>query len=112
MVVQAKFAQWSSLRSCLGILYVQVSAETASVVKKVIEIRPSTANVKPQHMSLLNEFAPSGVNANRYAPQSVTIQGIRTGMYSTFVTDLEEATQDEAAADRKFEDYINQTPVE
>ena len=33
-------------------------------------------------------------------------------MYSTFVTDLEEATQDEAAANRKFEDYIYQKQKE
>jgi len=95
-----------------GTSFVQTSAETATAVKKIIEILPSTANVKPQHLSLLSEFASSGVNSHRFAPQSVTIQGILTDMYSTFTTDLEEATQDEAAANRKFEDYIYQKEVE
>jgi len=94
-----------------GTSFVQVSAETATAVKKIIEILPSTANVKSQHLSLLSEFASSGVNANRFAPQSVTIQGILTDMYSTFVTDLEEATQDEASANRKFETYIDEKQV-
>jgi len=89
-----------------GTSFVQTSAQTSSAVKKIIEILPKSANVKAEHLSLLSEFASSGVNAARFAPQSVTIQGILTDMYNTFVTDLEEATQDEGAANRKFEDYI------
>jgi len=86
-----------------GTSFVQTSAQTATAVKKIIEVLPSTAHVSMEQLSLLSEFA-SG--SNKFAPQSVTIQGILTDMYSTFVTDLEEATQDEASANRKFEDYI------
>jgi len=93
-----------------GTSFVQLSAESATAVKKVLEVVPST--MKPQHLSLLSEFASSGAHASRYAPQSVTIQGILTDMYSTFVTDLEQATQDEFAAQRKFEDFIYTKEVE
>merc|ERR1712048_1207430 len=49
---------------------------------------------------------------SRYAPQSQTIQGILTDMYATFAADLEDATKDEARANREFEDYIYQKQVE
>jgi len=95
-----------------GSSFMQVSAETASAVKKVVELMPTKAHLKPQHFSLLSEFASSGANAHRFAPQSVTIQGILTDMYNTFVTDLEEATMDESSANRKFEDFIYTKQVE
>merc|ERR1719515_664226 len=92
-----------------GTSLVQVSSQQVAV-KKIIEMLPATANVKAKHLSLLSEFATS--SNSRFAPQSVTIQGILTDMYNTFATDLEEATQDEASANRKFEDYIYQKQVE
>jgi len=94
-----------------GTSFVQVSAEASSAVKKIMEVIPSTVNIKPEHLSLISEFAAAGASSKRYAPQSVTIQGILTDMYATFVTDLEEATQDEGQSNRKFEDYIYEKQV-
>jgi len=107
----------AAMEQAIGVLikgtsFVQVSAETSSAVKKVIEILPTSMTVKPEHLSLLSEFASAGAHSGRFAPQSVTIQGILTDMYSTFVTDLEDSTQDEASANRKFEDYIYIKQVE
>jgi hypothetical protein len=97
-----------------GSSFVQVSQQTSHAVKQLLEIMPVAAasNMKQAHLSLLSEFASSGVNAHRYAPQSVTIQGILTDMYNTFATDLEQATNDEATANRKFESFIYEKVVQ
>jgi len=79
--------------------------QTSASVKNVLESIPSSG-VKAQHLSLLSEFASSGANAERFAPQSVTIQGILTEMYTTFTTDLEEMTQNEAKLNRQFEQLM------
>jgi ribosomal protein S15P/S13E len=97
-----------------GSSFVQVSQQTSHAVKQLLEVMPVAAasNLKQEHLSLLSEFASSGVNAHRYAPQSVTIQGILTDMYNTFAVDLEQATNDEATANRKFEDFIYEKTVQ
>jgi ribosomal protein S15P/S13E len=97
-----------------GSSFVQVSQQTSHAVKQLLEIMPamSASNMKQEHLSLLSEFASSGANAHRYAPQSVTIQGILTDMYNTFATDLEQATNDEATANRKFESFLYEKAVQ
>jgi len=95
-----------------GTSFLQNGAETANFVKAALSLIPSKTTVKAEKLSLLEEFATSGSNAHRYAPQSATIQGILSDMYTTFANDLEEAISDEASANRKFEDYIYQKQVE
>merc|ERR1712100_350898 len=94
--------------------FVQVSQQSSLAVKQLLEVMPAVAasNMKQEHLSLLIEFASSGVDAHRYAPQSVTIQGILTDMYNTFSVDLEQATNDEATANRKFEEFIYEKTVQ
>merc|ERR1719281_406532 len=48
----------------------------------------------------------------RYAPQSLTIQGILKDMYSTFSTDLEAATDKEATSNRDYELFIKEKSAE
>jgi len=91
-----------------GTSFAQV--EQTNAIKQLVEVLPVSPKVKPQHLALLSEFA-SG-SRSRYAPQSQTIQGILTDMYATFAADLEDATKDEARANREFEDYIYQKQVE
>jgi len=95
-----------------GTSFLQNSAETANFVKAALALIPSKTAFKAEKLSLLEEFATSGSNAHKYAPQSATIQGILSDMYNTFANDLEEAISDEASANRKFEDYIYQKQVE
>merc|ERR550537_1574406 len=95
-----------------GTSFLQNSAQTANFVKAALSLIPSKTTVKAEKLALLEEFATSGSNAHKYAPQSATIQGILSDMYTTFANDLEEAISDEASANRKFEDYIYQKQVE
>jgi len=95
-----------------GTSFLQNSAQVANFVRSALALIPSKTTVKAEKLSLLEEFATSGSNSHKYAPQSATIQGILSDMYTTFSADLEEAISDEASANRKFEDYIYQKQVE
>merc|ERR1719356_153041 len=48
----------------------------------------------------------------KYAPQSLTIQGILKDLYDTFSTDLEAATSKEATANRDYELFIKEKQEE
>merc|ERR1719456_1405048 len=48
----------------------------------------------------------SGKDATSYAPQSATIQGILSDMYTTFSKNLQQAVSDEATAHRNYEDLM------
>jgi len=54
----------------------------------------------------LSAFVQAGGNM-KYAPQSFTVQGILSEMYTTFAADLESATQAEATQNREFENYMH-----
>merc|ERR1719230_1640738 len=54
---------------------------------------------------MLSDFLSAGDNA-KYAPQSLTVQGILRDMYETFSSDLESSTSTEAERNRAFEDLI------
>jgi hypothetical protein len=86
-------------------MLLQRSTTTGAAVRKVIEVLPKNAVLKPQQLSLLNEIAASSGRAT-YAPQSLSIQGILKDMYGTFSTDLEGALVTEATRNRDFEDFI------
>jgi len=76
------------------------SSASQTAVKKAIAALPSTVGLSRKQMALLSEVA-----AGRYAPQSVTVQGMLADMYNTFTADLEGATQSEAMANRDFEQF-------
>jgi len=75
--------------------------ERASIVGELVNALPRSSNIRPEHIALLSEFA-SG-HAQRYAPQSVTIQGILADIYTTMARDLQDATTTEANSNRDFE---------
>lgn len=77
------------------------ASTSANAVKLAIEALPIKVTLKHDQASLLSEFAVGG-----YAPQSATVQGMLADMYTTFTADLEDATKDEAMANRDFEDFI------
>eukprot|EP00747_Dinoflagellata_sp_TGD_P151977 gnl/TRDRNA2_/TRDRNA2_177258_c4_seq11.p1 gnl/TRDRNA2_/TRDRNA2_177258_c4~~gnl/TRDRNA2_/TRDRNA2_177258_c4_seq11.p1 ORF type:complete len:702 (+),score=283.28 gnl/TRDRNA2_/TRDRNA2_177258_c4_seq11:74-2179(+) len=77
---------------------------SAGLTKAILAL-PSTANLKQSQIALLSEFASSGASS-RYAPQSASIQGILTDMYTTFSTNVEQKTRDEASKNRAYEDFM------
>merc|ERR1740121_3335625 len=90
----------------MGSAFLQQGAGAAAM-RTVINALPSSINLKPDQLSLLNEFAQSG-GAAKYAPQSWTVQGILRDMYETFAKDLEGATLDEATQNRNYEEFMHE----
>merc|ERR1712228_103038 len=90
----------------MGSAFLQQGAGAAAM-RTVINALPSSINLKPDQLSLLNEFAQSH-GAAKYAPQSWTVQGILRDMYETFAKDLEGATLDEATANRNYELFMHE----
>jgi hypothetical protein len=80
-------------------------ARVSAGLTKAIEALPSTATLKQEQIALLSEFATSGASS-KYAPQSASIQGILTDMYTTFSANVEQETRTEASKNRAFEDFI------
>lgn len=81
----------------------EMQAKTA--VRKALAALPTAATISPAHVTLLGEFTKLKHGA-KYAPQSATIQGILSDMYSTISTDLESMTMDEATKNKEFEKTI------
>eukprot|EP00747_Dinoflagellata_sp_TGD_P139147 gnl/TRDRNA2_/TRDRNA2_175867_c0_seq1.p1 gnl/TRDRNA2_/TRDRNA2_175867_c0~~gnl/TRDRNA2_/TRDRNA2_175867_c0_seq1.p1 ORF type:complete len:715 (-),score=248.94 gnl/TRDRNA2_/TRDRNA2_175867_c0_seq1:100-2244(-) len=77
----------------------------AQGVTRALQALPSTANLKQDQIALLSEFAASGASS-KYAPQSASIQGILTDMYTTFSANVEQETRTEAQKNRAFEDFM------
>jgi hypothetical protein len=69
-------------------------------IRSVFQALPSKTGLPPSRMSLLSDFMSGKA---RYAPQSATIQGILVDMYSTFSTDLQDSTLDEANKNHDYE---------
>jgi len=88
-----------------GASLLQAQATGSLAVKRALQSLPDRVSLKPEQMSLLSEFA-TGVSTEKYAPQSATIQGMLADMYSTFATDLQESTMDEARANTQFENLV------
>jgi len=80
-------------------------AQAAAGLTTAILALPSTANLKKEQIALLSEFAASGASS-KYAPQSASIQGILSDMYTTFSANVEQETRTEASKNRAFEDFM------
>lgn len=91
----------------------QGAARAASAVSDVLEALPGRGRTaaKPDSLALLRQFV-AAMGTSKYAPQSLTVQGILQDMYTTFSLDLEDANKAEAIAQRDFEDYIAQMSAE
>jgi len=86
--------------------FLQSSAKAATAVRSVIAALPSNAALKASQLEHLSAFVQAGGNM-KYAPQSFTVQGILSEMYTTFAADLESATMREASQNREFENYMH-----
>merc|ERR1719326_2573555 len=75
------------------------------VVSKIAEAS-SHVKLSDSQIAFLAEVSGHR-GSNSYAPQSATIQGILSDMYSTFSNNLQTSTADEATAHRNFEDLMN-----
>jgi predicted nucleic acid-binding Zn-ribbon protein len=82
---------------------------TMNAVRNVINKMPSNAALPAKHLNLLSEFLTA---KDGYAPQSATIQGILSDMYTTFSKDLQTATNDEATANHDYEDLMAKIETE
>jgi DNA repair exonuclease SbcCD ATPase subunit len=75
--------------------------QSRSAVSKVLTALPTKLKSLPvTQISLLNEFSKA---TSGYAPQSATIQGMLTDMYSTFSKDLQDETLLEADKNEHYE---------
>merc|ERR1719247_2590466 len=91
------------LKTATSASFVQTTSAVSEVIARMSQV---TANVQltEKQLSLLDELSKHGKNS--YAPQSATIQGILSDMYTTFGKNLQTSTQDEAKAHRNYEDLM------
>jgi predicted RNase H-like nuclease (RuvC/YqgF family) len=82
-----------------------LATQSTMAVASVLDALPSNAQIKRDDVSFLGDFVSNGAGDN-YAPQSATIQGILTDMYTTFANNLEEATSTEANQNMHFEKIL------
>merc|ERR1719271_1129293 len=86
----------------------------ASEVSHVVELLPTNNKLAPKELALVSAFTSDPESyydqkadaKSSYSPASATIQGILKDMYDTFTADLESSTEEEATAQRNFEDLI------
>jgi len=90
-----------------ALLQQDLSAQLRATVTAAVDSMPmkALAALSPEKLENLRSFAQLHGKAS-YAPQSMTIQGILSDMYTTMGVDLQEATGLEAKRNRAFEDYM------
>ena len=89
-----------------GAALIQSKAElVASHIKAVVEATPASALAKLPKAKLQLLTSMSKVQG-KYSPQSATITGILTDMYSTMTEDLEKSNDDESSKNRDFEAFV------
>lgn len=76
----------------------------SDLVSKMSQASLST-KLSEKQISLLGELSGKK-QASSYAPQSATIQGILSDMYTTFSNNLQTSTADEAKSYRNYEDLM------
>jgi hypothetical protein len=88
--------------------------EVGASLQAVVTALPTRAASKLSlaALSQLRRTSAELVATDRYAPQSMTIQGILEDMYKTFATELETDTNAESTSNRNFEDFINTKELE
>jgi hypothetical protein len=79
--------------------------QAQNAVRTALAALPTSATISPAHVTLLGEFTKLK-HGGKYAPQSATIQGILSDMYSTISTDLESTTMEEATKNTNYEKVI------
>jgi chromosome segregation ATPase len=94
-----------------ALLQQDATTKLQSTLSSVLAAVPmkGLASVDAAKLEMLRSFTASlsQVNAKaKYAPQSMTIQGILSDMYTTMGVNLMTSTSDEASKQRAFEDFI------
>jgi predicted nucleic acid-binding Zn-ribbon protein len=103
----------SALEKAIAVLKAATSASallqtshwqsTMSDVVAAVQTASVQGKLNARQISALSTLVGKG---ERYAPQSATIQGILGDMYTTFSSNLETSTHDEATAHRNYEDLM------
>jgi len=81
-------------------------ATTMSEVLAKMSQASSSMKLSDTQLSLLGKLADQKESSS-YAPQSATIQGILSDMYTTFTNNLQTSTADEAKAHRNYETLMD-----
>lgn len=90
------------LKGASGGSFLQQGTHAISAVQRVVELLPTSAILTAKQESLLSEFV-SMTGGSKYAPQSLSVQGILENMYQNFARDTQDATQEEATRNRDYE---------
>jgi len=87
-----------------GAAFVQTEKWANTVSDVVSKMSQASASLKmsDEQMSLLSQLS----DASKYSPQSATITGILSDMYTTFSKNLQTSNADEAKAHRNYEDLM------
>jgi len=89
-----------------GTSLLQTEEGVSGAINNVFQSLPSGHGLRPRLVPLLAKLVQIHSSTTRYAPQSITIQGILTEMYAEFARDLMSLTKDEALANTNFEDLL------
>merc|ERR1712054_104510 len=92
--------------------FVQTSQWATTVSDVVSKMSQASLSVKlsEKQISMLSQLSGKK-DAGSYAPQSATIQGILSDMYTTFGKNLQTSTSDEATAHRNYEDLLHREDI-
>lgn len=95
------------LSAATGASFMQTTAWRDAVSEAISKISQVSSRLQlgEEQLSLLDQLS-SHREKGSYAPQSATIQGILSDMYTTFSKNLQTSTADEAKAHRNYEDLM------
>jgi len=100
----------SDTRRTLGLLCFNLSVAAAAAMAleaaRAAAVRLPSVGARKVAEHKLAVLAKGAKTSQRYAPQSATIQGILTDMYSSFTETLETRTTQEHSAQRAYEDLM------
>jgi len=96
------------LKAATGASFVQTSKWASTLSEVISKMSQASMSVKlsERQLALLGQLSGKK-DASSYSPQSATIQGILSDMYSTFGKNLQMSTGDEATAHRNYEDLMS-----
>jgi len=96
------------LKAASGASFLQTSQWASAMSAVVSKMSQASLSVKlsEKQLGMLEELSGEK-NSNSYAPQSATIQGILSDMYTTFTKNLQTSIEDEAKAHRNYEDLMS-----
>mmetsp|Transcript_130736 Transcript_130736/g.244607 ORF Transcript_130736/g.244607 Transcript_130736/m.244607 type:complete len:726 (+) Transcript_130736:85-2262(+) len=90
----------ATLPGAASLVQEESMARSRMAIRAVLNALPSRVDLPVDHVSMLSTFTTA---ASGYAPQSATIQGILSDMYTTFSADLESSTKLEAERNADYE---------